>query len=96
MSKLQKWIDNNTYHHSEFWDLKKLVKKKEKKKETGLYKNLKTIKICKFLTAGGGHTYPIKRKIIRFRKVRIQKNYHMMTVWKLLRNLLKNRKNSLL
>lgn len=31
MSKLQNWIDNNTYHHSEFWDLKKLVEAKEKK-----------------------------------------------------------------
>lgn len=31
MSKLQSWIDNNTYHHSEFWDLKKLVEVKEKK-----------------------------------------------------------------
>lgn len=31
VSKLQKWIDNNTYHHSEFWDLKKLVEEKEKK-----------------------------------------------------------------
>lgn len=31
MSNLQSWIDNNTYHHSEFWDLKKLVALKEKK-----------------------------------------------------------------
>lgn len=31
MSNLQSWIDNNTYHHSEFWDLKKLVEVKEKK-----------------------------------------------------------------
>ncbi len=31
MSNLQSWIDNNTYHHSEFWDLKKLVEIKEKK-----------------------------------------------------------------
>lgn len=31
MSNLQSWIDNNTYHHSEFWDLKKLVDIKEKK-----------------------------------------------------------------
>ncbi|MDR9365357.1 MAG: glucosyl-3-phosphoglycerate synthase [Balneolaceae bacterium] len=30
-NKLQKWIDKNTYHHSEFWDLKKLVEAKEKK-----------------------------------------------------------------
>jgi glucosyl-3-phosphoglycerate synthase len=28
---LQKWIDSNTYHHSQFWDLKELVKAKEKK-----------------------------------------------------------------
>jgi len=31
VSNLQSWIDNNTYHHSEFWDLKKLVGIKEKK-----------------------------------------------------------------
>lgn len=31
MNNLQSWIDNNTYHHSEFWDLKKLVEVKEKK-----------------------------------------------------------------
>lgn len=31
MNNLQKWIDNNTYHHSEFWDLKKLVEEKQKK-----------------------------------------------------------------
>jgi len=31
LSNLQSWIDNNTYHHSEFWDLKKLVEIKEKK-----------------------------------------------------------------
>lgn len=31
MSNLQSWIDSNTYHHSEFWDLKKLVEVKEKK-----------------------------------------------------------------
>lgn len=30
MADLQKWIDKNTYHHSEFWDLKKLIKAKEK------------------------------------------------------------------
>lgn len=30
MIDLQKWIDENTYHHSQFWDLKKLVDKKEK------------------------------------------------------------------
>ncbi|MFU8812144.1 MAG: glucosyl-3-phosphoglycerate synthase [Balneolaceae bacterium] len=27
---LQDWIDKNTYHHSQFWDLQKLVKAKEK------------------------------------------------------------------
>ncbi|MEX2600788.1 MAG: hypothetical protein WD355_04010, partial [Balneolaceae bacterium] len=31
MTDLQQWIDSNTYHHSRFWDLKKLVKEKEKK-----------------------------------------------------------------
>jgi glucosyl-3-phosphoglycerate synthase len=31
VSKIQQWIDNNTYHHSEFWDLKKLVEAKQKK-----------------------------------------------------------------
>lgn len=30
MADLQKWIDKNTYHHSQFWDLKKLVEAKEK------------------------------------------------------------------
>lgn len=30
-NKLQNWIDKNTYHHSEFWDLMKLVEAKEKK-----------------------------------------------------------------
>lgn len=30
MNNLQEWIDNNTYHHSQFWDLKKLVETKEK------------------------------------------------------------------
>jgi len=29
-NNLQKWIDKNTYHHSEFWDLKNLVELKEK------------------------------------------------------------------
>ncbi|TVQ65847.1 MAG: glucosyl-3-phosphoglycerate synthase [Balneolaceae bacterium] len=28
---MQTWIDKNTYHHSEFWDLKKMVETKEKK-----------------------------------------------------------------
>lgn len=31
MKKLKDWINNNTYHHSRFWDLKKLVDNKEKK-----------------------------------------------------------------
>lgn len=30
MNKIEKWLDNNTYHHSDFWDLKKLVRQKEK------------------------------------------------------------------
>ena len=30
MADLQQWIDNNTYHHSQFWDLEKLVREKEK------------------------------------------------------------------
>jgi len=30
VADLQKWIDNNTYHHSQFWDLEKLVKEKKK------------------------------------------------------------------
>lgn len=38
MSKLQNWIDKNTYHHSEFWDLKKLVELKKK--------NNLTISLC--------------------------------------------------
>lgn len=31
MEKIKKWINENTYHHSQFWDLKKLVDQKEKK-----------------------------------------------------------------
>jgi glucosyl-3-phosphoglycerate synthase len=31
VTKLQTWINDNTYHHSEFWDLKKLVETKEEK-----------------------------------------------------------------
>jgi len=31
VKKLKDWINNNTYHHSRFWDLKKLVDNKEKK-----------------------------------------------------------------
>lgn len=27
---LNDWITNNTIHHSQFWDIKKLVKEKEK------------------------------------------------------------------
>ena len=27
----KKWLDQNTYHHGEFWDILKLVKEKEKK-----------------------------------------------------------------
>ncbi len=38
VSKLQNWIDKNTYHHSEFWDLKKLVELKKK--------NNLTISLC--------------------------------------------------
>jgi glucosyl-3-phosphoglycerate synthase len=30
VTDLQQWIDNNTYHHSQFWDLEKLVREKEK------------------------------------------------------------------
>ena len=38
MTDLQQWIDKNTYHHSQFWDLKKLVEAKEK--------NNLTISLC--------------------------------------------------
>ena len=31
---LQKWINDNTYHHSQFWDLKKLVEEKERQNLT--------------------------------------------------------------
>src|SRR5690554_4604476 len=34
MDNLQKWIDFNTYHHSQFRDLKKLVEEKEKRNLT--------------------------------------------------------------
>ena len=27
----KKWLNQNTYHHGEFWDILKLVKEKEKK-----------------------------------------------------------------
>lgn len=30
MKKIKNWIKNNTYHHSQFWDLKKLVERKQK------------------------------------------------------------------
>jgi glucosyl-3-phosphoglycerate synthase len=30
VKKLDQWINDNTYHHSQFWDLKKLVETKEK------------------------------------------------------------------
>ncbi len=30
MRKIENWINENTYHHSQFWDLKELVEKKEK------------------------------------------------------------------
>lgn len=29
MKKIKNWITNNTYHHSQFWDLRKLVESKE-------------------------------------------------------------------
>lgn len=31
MSKIEKWLESNTFHHGEFWDLLELVKLKEKK-----------------------------------------------------------------
>ncbi len=34
MSNLENWINKNTYHHSEFWDIKQLVEVKEKKNLT--------------------------------------------------------------
>jgi len=30
VKKIEKWMEQNTYHHSEFWELKKLVEAKEK------------------------------------------------------------------
>lgn len=30
MKKIKEWINSNTYHHSQFWDLKKLIEQKEK------------------------------------------------------------------
>ena len=29
--KIEKWLENNTFHHSDFWDIQKLVEAKEKK-----------------------------------------------------------------
>lgn len=31
MKKIEKWLDKNTFHHGEFWDLLKLLRMKEKK-----------------------------------------------------------------
>ncbi|MEA2012078.1 MAG: glucosyl-3-phosphoglycerate synthase [Verrucomicrobiota bacterium] len=31
MKKLNNWLENNTFQHSQFWDLKKLVEKKEER-----------------------------------------------------------------
>jgi len=31
MSKIEQWLETNTFHHGEFWDLRALVKLKEKK-----------------------------------------------------------------
>lgn len=31
MKKIKNWLNENTYHHSQFWDIKKLVEKKEEK-----------------------------------------------------------------
>lgn len=31
MEKIKNWINKNTYHHSQFWDLKKLVEQKKRK-----------------------------------------------------------------
>jgi glucosyl-3-phosphoglycerate synthase len=31
MNKIEQWLDSNTFHHGEFWDLLKLVRLKEKK-----------------------------------------------------------------
>ncbi len=32
-TRLNRWLETNTYHHSDFWDIQKLVKAKE---ESGL------------------------------------------------------------
>lgn len=31
MSKIESWLEKNTYHHGEFWDIKELVRAKEEK-----------------------------------------------------------------
>lgn len=31
MEKMNRWLESNTFHHSEFWDLLKLIEEKEKK-----------------------------------------------------------------
>ena len=33
-NKIEKWLSENTYHHSEFWDLKKMVERKEEQNLT--------------------------------------------------------------
>ena len=30
-SKIDKWLETNTFHHCEFWDVLKLVEEKEKR-----------------------------------------------------------------
>ncbi len=30
MSTIKSWIKQNTYHHSDFWDIKKMVEEKER------------------------------------------------------------------
>lgn len=34
MNKIENWLKNNTYHHSDFWDLKRLVELKEQQNLT--------------------------------------------------------------
>ena len=29
--KVENWLEKNTFHHSEFWDLRQLVEEKERK-----------------------------------------------------------------
>lgn len=31
MSKIEQWLETNTYHHSQFWDMRELVRQKEDK-----------------------------------------------------------------